>query len=893
MFAVRPLRVPRPLPVAVTALLLVPLVVAGPGSVAAEELPTTGDTVVGELVQAFVDEPHPPADGADGHSDDTAVISWVRTEVGETVRVSTEGVESVDPGSTVEVTLGEEAADEAADEATAAELEPALEVAAVEVLADPEEPETAPATAVDHPVTVVMLQPSGVARDSTTPAQVETMVNTTVADFWEQQTRGAVRFGVVKTVDWGAAATVGCDQPFALWDEAARRAGWTWTDKAHLLVYVPANAAGCSAGLGTIGSLTDGGLAYIRSTAPSVTAHEFGHNLGLGHASEQQCDRTVESGSCRVTAYADLYDVMGLSWEQMGTLNLPHAAKLGLLRPQDVLTVPGDQPTSVSATLAPVSVADPVVGVRAVELVDVDGTRYWLEYRQASGQDAWLGDTRNRFGLQQGVTLRRSDPGPDSSLLLDGTPSASGSWSTDRSMALPAGTPVRFSGDRFSVTVQGATASSATVSVTVSSPIADYHAATGGDSGPLGPLVTAESCTSGRCSATYQNGVVTWSRATGARSVRAPERASWESARDLLGLPVADRVCGLRDSGCFQHFQGGSLYTSASTGTRLVGLGIRARWGQLGWESGRLGYPVRDQTCGLPQTGCFVHFQGGSIYSSATGGVHEVLGGIRDRWAASGWERGALGYPISANVCGLRDSGCFQHFQGGSVYASASTGTRLIGVGIRGRWGQLGWENGGLGYPVGDQTCGLPDSGCFVHFQGGSVYSSAAAGAYEVLRPIRDRWAASGWERGPLGYPIAGNVCGLRDSGCFQHFQQGSVYTSASTGARLVDAASRAVWGSLGWENGPLGYPVTDQACGLPGGGCYLHFQGGSVYTSPAHGSHAVSGRIRDAWAASGWERGSLGYPVEGARSVPGGQEQRFQGGLLTLDQRTGQVRRS
>ena len=118
-------------------------------------------------------------------------------------------------------------------------------------------------------------------------------------------------------------------------------------------------------------------------------------------------------------------------------------------------------------------------------------------------------------------------------------------------------------------------------------------------------------------------------------------------------------------------------------------------------------------------------------------------------------------------------------------------------------------------------------------------------------------------------------------------------FTSPATGSHDVGGAILSTYRALGGPAGKLGYPVTDQACGLPGGGCYLHFQGGSVYTSPGYGSHAVSGRIRDAWAASGWERGPLGYPVEGARSVPGGQAQRFQGGLLTLDQGSGQVRRS
>ncbi|WP_255347342.1 LGFP repeat-containing protein [Blastococcus sp. URHD0036] len=71
-----------------------------------------------------------------------------------------------------------------------------------------------------------------------------------------------------------------------------------------------------------------------------------------------------------------------------------------------------------------------------------------------------------------------------------------------------------------------------------------------------------------------------------------------------------------------------------------------------------------------------------------------------------------------------------------------------------------------------ETVCGLRDGGCFQHFRGGSVYWSPGAGAWAVSGPIRDRWAASGWEFGPLGYPVRPQVC--RDTGaCYQDFQGG------------------------------------------------------------------------------------------------------------------------
>jgi hypothetical protein len=114
-------------------------------------------------------------------------------------------------------------------------------------------------------------------------------------------------------------------------------------------------------------------------------------------------------------------------------------------------------------TLAPLGTG---TGTRAVRLTDAEGTAYWLEYRAATGADAWLGRAAtNPYGLETGVLLRREAEFPDTSLLLDGTPSASSGWDDDLQTALPVGVPVTLAGGDFTVTVRSVTRGGAAIDV--------------------------------------------------------------------------------------------------------------------------------------------------------------------------------------------------------------------------------------------------------------------------------------------------------------------------------------------------------------------------------------------------------------------------------------------
>ena len=257
----------------------------------------------------------------------------------------------------------------------------------------------------------------------------------------------------------------------------------------------------------------------------------------------------------------------------------------------------------------------------------------------------------------------------------------------------------------------------------------------------------------------------------------------------------------------------------------------------MGWETSRLGYPTGAEICGLRNGGCLQDFQSGAIYWSPATGAQPVLGAIRTKWAATQWETGPLGYPLAAETCGLADEGCYQRFQGRSIYWSKASGAHVVrpSGAVRAWWVAAGKEAGRLGYPTGDETCGLPDTGCVQHFQDGQRVRPRRVGVVVVTGAIAASVAST---RTPsparLGSPITARTCGLSGGGCYPALPwRRDLLVGGERGARhRGDRCHPHPWVATGKERGRLGYPVGDQTCGLPDGGCSQHFQGGSLSSS-------------------------------------------------------------
>lgn len=222
---------------------------------------------------------------------------------------------------------------------------------------------------------------------------------------------------------------------------------------------------------------------------------------------------------------------------------------------------------------------------------------------------------------------------------------------------------------------------------------------------------------------------------------------------------------------------------------------------------------------------------------------------IQQKYMALGGPAGFLGAPVSTELLSSDGVGHYQRYANGSIYWAPATGAWFVRGAILAEWGVQRAEVGVLGYPLMDEATTPDGVGAYQHFAGGSVYWSPATGAHAVWGPIRDAWSALGWEAGPLGYPVW-DVHPCDDGiGQYAHFQRGarpdgSIYWSPTTGAHGLWSALRDAWLEGGAEKGPFGYPVSGMLP-APDGGYLVRFQNGNLRQTPDGAVDPTWDRIR------------------------------------------------
>ncbi|MBZ6156260.1 LGFP repeat-containing protein [Streptomyces olivaceus] len=164
--------------------------------------------------------------------------------------------------------------------------------------------------------------------------------------------------------------------------------------------------------------------------------------------------------------------------------------------------------------------------------------------------------------------------------------------------------------------------------------------------------------------------------------------------------------------------------------------------------------------------------------SQYCGRPYQVLGAIQVKYDEMGGPTSPLGCPKSDEQTTPNGRGKFTTFDGGSIYWTSDTGAHPLWGTIGEKWGQLGWEGGALGFPKSDEFTNSDGAGKRQEYEGGTIYwhPSRSNGAHPVWGEIGEKWGAAGWENGPYGYPVTDEAPGLRpEDGYSQQFENGPI----------------------------------------------------------------------------------------------------------------------
>ena len=229
----------------------------------------------------------------------------------------------------------------------------------------------------------------------------------------------------------------------------------------------------------------------------------------------------------------------------------------------------------------------------------------------------------------------------------------------------------------------------------------------------------------------FVNGLIVWSRDTGAHGVRGPVLERWSAlgaARSGLGLPTGSTETvgnGLRG-----FFQRGEIHWSPATGARRVYGGMLEEFGRLGGPQGA-GFPMDEETA-VP-AGVGQVFERARIYWSGPTGAHALFGDVLGRYLALGGPASTLGLPLTGELAvpgGLRAMAT-----GGQILWSASHGAKALQGDIHRRYESVAGPWSVLGLPTTEEYDVA--EGRRVDFTGGAIVWIRATGATRLISPFR------------------------------------------------------------------------------------------------------------------------------------------------------------
>ncbi|WP_436055032.1 LGFP repeat-containing protein [Pseudarthrobacter oxydans] len=285
-----------------------------------------------------------------------------------------------------------------------------------------------------------------------------------------------------------------------------------------------------------------------------------------------------------------------------------------------------------------------------------------------------------------------------------------------------------------------------------------------------------------------------------------------------------------------------------------------------------LGEPAGSVECRTDDYPCWQTFTSGGLYVLAEFRQPiAVSGAIYLKWNTLGGLLGdKAGAPVGSMDCDAAFN-CQQKFHSGTIYAQ-STGPAVLVPGEY--WIYNSYANQ-LGWPLADPTCSF-GSVCSQTFERGLTYTRGTEQPAVTFGDVYTYYKANA---STLGGPYTAPGCSER--GCTQSFERGFVYSSPTRGTFTMTGAIQSFY--LSSAQAGLGWPTSEEQCGLAGGGCVQHLEAGRAYWAPVVGPSTIGGGILSAWSSSGAERGALGYPISQEFCHSGLCYQRFQSGAFLV----------
>ena len=238
-------------------------------------------------------------------------------------------------------------------------------------------------------------------------------------------------------------------------------------------------------------------------------------------------------------------------------------------------------------------------------------------------------------------------------------------------------------------------------------------------------------------------------------------------------------------------------------------------------------------------------------------------------------------YPGTSNCGAYGNRNFFMFF---NEWFGSTINNSSMHPGIKKRYEEIGGHNSVIGKE--NSITFHSNNSIFQRFENGFIIGSEQTGYWENYGKIRNRFAQLGYEQGKMGLPMSGYFNTI-DNGTGQKYQNGFILGNEKNGYWESTGLIRKKFAQLGYEQGKMGLPTTQEFTTIRGG-WFQKYQNGFIIGNPTAGYHESSGKIRERWDKIGNEHGTLGFPTTDIFKYFNYEKQDFEKGTIIGNNLTG-----